>query len=56
MANDAGAEHVLPVHHQTFALSRESKLEPIERLLDAAGSATDRVCLQAIGQEWHRSY
>jgi L-ascorbate metabolism protein UlaG (beta-lactamase superfamily) len=52
MAMDAGAEHVLPVHHQTFALSRESKLEPIERLLDAAGSEPDRVCLQEIGQEW----
>ena len=54
MANDAGAEYVLPVHHQTFALSREGKLEPIERLLDAAGAATDRVCLQSIGQEFHR--
>ncbi len=54
MANDAGAEYVLPVHHQTFALSRESKLEPIERLLDAAGSEPGRVCLQEIGQEYHR--
>jgi L-ascorbate metabolism protein UlaG (beta-lactamase superfamily) len=52
MAHDAGAEYVLPVHHQTFALSREAKLEPIERLLAAAGSAADRVCLQEIGQEW----
>lgn len=54
MANDAGAEYVLPVHHQTFALSRETKLEPIERLLDAAGSSPGRVCLQAIGEEFHR--
>jgi L-ascorbate metabolism protein UlaG (beta-lactamase superfamily) len=54
MANDAGAEYVLPVHHQTFALSREAKLEPIERLLGAAGRATDRICLQRIGQEFHR--
>ena len=53
MANDAGAEYVLPVHHQTFALSRESKLEPIERLLDAAGPTPERVCLQEIGQEFH---
>jgi L-ascorbate metabolism protein UlaG (beta-lactamase superfamily) len=54
MARDAGAEYVLPVHHQTFALSRESKFEPIHRLLDAAGSASDRVCVQDIGQEFHQ--
>lgn len=54
MANDAGAERVLPVHHQTFALSRESKLEPIERLLDAAGNETGRIVLQEIGQEFHQ--
>jgi L-ascorbate metabolism protein UlaG (beta-lactamase superfamily) len=53
MANHAGAEYVLPVHHQTFALSRESRLEPIERLLDAAGSTPERVCLREIGQEFH---
>jgi L-ascorbate metabolism protein UlaG (beta-lactamase superfamily) len=54
MANDAGAERVLPVHHQTFALSRESRLEPIERLLDAAGNEAERVILQEIGQEFHQ--
>jgi L-ascorbate metabolism protein UlaG (beta-lactamase superfamily) len=53
MAKDAGAEYVLPVHHQTFALSRESKLEPIERLLHAAGNEPERVCLRAIGEEFH---
>jgi L-ascorbate metabolism protein UlaG (beta-lactamase superfamily) len=53
MANDAGAEFVLPVHHQTFQLSREPKFEPIERLLSAAGPHPDRVCLREIGQEFH---
>jgi L-ascorbate metabolism protein UlaG (beta-lactamase superfamily) len=53
MANDAGAEFVLPVHHQTFQLSREPRLEPIERLLNAAGSGSGRVCLQSIGEEFH---
>jgi L-ascorbate metabolism protein UlaG (beta-lactamase superfamily) len=53
MANDAGAEFVLPVHHQTFHLSREPRLEPIERILQAAGSAPERVALQSIGQEFH---
>jgi L-ascorbate metabolism protein UlaG (beta-lactamase superfamily) len=53
MANEAGAEFVLPVHHQTFHLSREPRLEPIERILQAAGSAPERIALQSIGQEFH---
>lgn len=53
MANDAGAEFVLPVHHQTFQLSREPRSEPVERLLAAAGASTDRVCLREIGEEFH---
>ena len=52
MANDAGAERILPVHHQTFQLSREPRLEPLHRLLAAAGSSPDRICLQEIGQEF----
>ena len=52
MAKDAGAEYVLPVHHQTFSLSREAKLEPIDRLLTVAAASADRVCLREIGQEW----
>ncbi len=53
MANDAGAEYVLPVHHQTFQLSREPRLEPIERMLAAAGSQPERVCVHEIGEEFH---
>ena len=53
MANDAGAERILPVHHQTFKLSNEGLLEPIERLMAAAGSAADQSCLSEIGQEFH---
>jgi L-ascorbate metabolism protein UlaG (beta-lactamase superfamily) len=53
MANHAGAEFVLPVHHQTFLLSREPYLEPIERMLTAAGSQPDRIALQKIGGEFH---
>ena len=51
MANDAGADLILPVHHQTFRLSREPRLEPIERLVNAA--SPERVALKAIGQEFH---
>jgi L-ascorbate metabolism protein UlaG (beta-lactamase superfamily) len=53
MANDAGAEFVLPVHHRTFVLSREPLLEPIQRLLAAAGAADDRICIRDFGQEFH---
>ncbi len=53
MAGHAGAEFILPVHHQTFLLSREPKLEPVQRALAAVGSATERICLRSIGQEFH---
>ena len=52
MANEAGADRFLPIHHQTFALSREPYLEPVERLMTAAGSEPDRVVLHRIGQEF----
>lgn len=52
MANDAGVESFLPVHHQTFALSREPYLEPIERLQSAAGGHDDRVAVRRIGEEF----
>jgi L-ascorbate metabolism protein UlaG (beta-lactamase superfamily) len=53
MANHAGAEYILPVHHQTFQLSREPRFEPIERMLTAAGTSPERICLKAIGEEFH---
>ena len=55
MANDAGAEFLLPVHHQTFTLGREPYLEPIERIQAAAGSSPDRVAVKHIGQEFRIS-
>jgi L-ascorbate metabolism protein UlaG (beta-lactamase superfamily) len=51
MANDAGAESLLPVHHRTFKLSSEPYDEPIERLLLAAGSAEERIAVREIGEE-----
>lgn len=50
MADDAGAERILPVHHQTFELSQEPLRDPIQRLLKATGSS-GRVALSEIGQE-----
>jgi L-ascorbate metabolism protein UlaG (beta-lactamase superfamily) len=53
MANDAGAEFVLPVHHRTFQLSREPELQPLERLVAAAGADAHRVCVRDFGGEFH---
>lgn len=53
MADDAGAEHILPVHHQTFQLSSEPVLEPIERLSQALARSPHRLALREIGQEVH---
>lgn len=50
MAQEAGAERILPVHHQTFSLSREPVLEPIDRLREAAG---ERVVVREIGEQIH---
>jgi L-ascorbate metabolism protein UlaG (beta-lactamase superfamily) len=52
MGADCGAEHLLPVHHQTFRLSREPFFEPVERFMEAAGSRPERVVTTRIGQEW----
>ena len=55
MGSEAGAEHFLPVHHQTFVLSREPVKEPIERFVQAAGPHADRVLTHSIGDEAHLS-
>jgi L-ascorbate metabolism protein UlaG (beta-lactamase superfamily) len=50
MGNEAGAEVFLPVHHQTFELSREHYREPIERFVNAARSRPERVAVREIGE------
>jgi L-ascorbate metabolism protein UlaG (beta-lactamase superfamily) len=52
MANDAGAEFILPVHHRTFELSREPRGEPMERAL-AAAQGEGRICIREFGEEFH---
>lgn len=54
MADDAGAEAILPVHHHTFELSREPRQEPLERFRAALSRTPERVALTEIGQEFHR--
>ena len=55
MGQEARAELFLPVHHQTFLLSREPLEEPIERLHEAAGRDANRIVLREIGAEFRLS-
>ena len=50
MANAAGAQFVMPVHHQTFRLSFEPLREPIERFQAALQNAPERIALREIGE------
>ena len=50
MANAAGAEFIMPVHHQTFRLSFEPFREPIERFEAALGKTPERIALREIGE------
>jgi L-ascorbate metabolism protein UlaG (beta-lactamase superfamily) len=50
MADAAGARLFVPVHHQSFQLSREPFMEPIERVQAALAKEDGRLAVQAIGQ------
>ena len=49
MADAAGARLFVPVHHQTFQLSREPVLEPIERAEGALFKEAGRLAVRHIG-------
>jgi L-ascorbate metabolism protein UlaG (beta-lactamase superfamily) len=49
MADAAGARIIVPVHHQSFRLSHEPFMEPIERLQEALARESDRLALREIG-------
>lgn len=53
MANAAGANHIMPVHHQTFRLSAEPFREPIERFIAAMSQEPERIALREIGETFH---
>lgn len=55
MGQYAGADYILPIHHQTFPLSLEPRLEPIERILTAAGNRETSVPIREIGGEMYLS-
>ena len=51
MGLEAGVAQFLPVHHQTFRLSREPSTEPIERFHEASLRSQVPVVLDSIGQQ-----
>jgi L-ascorbate metabolism protein UlaG (beta-lactamase superfamily) len=53
MGRQMDATHILPVHHQTFRLSREPDGEPLERLFRVAGDERWRIAATALGESWH---
>jgi L-ascorbate metabolism protein UlaG (beta-lactamase superfamily) len=50
MATAAGAQFIMPVHHQTFRLSFEPLREPIERFQAALSKTPERIALREIGE------
>ena len=52
MANQARARYIVPVHHQTFRLSDEPLMEPIERLAKALHSEPERLALRNVGESF----
>ena len=49
LADRAGARLFVPVHHKTFALSREPFNEPIERTTAALAEEADRLVVRDVG-------
>jgi L-ascorbate metabolism protein UlaG (beta-lactamase superfamily) len=50
LADAAGARLIVPVHHQSFRLSSEPFMEPIERLQEALAKERDRLAMKDIGE------
>jgi L-ascorbate metabolism protein UlaG (beta-lactamase superfamily) len=50
MATAAGAQFIMPVHHQTFRLSFEPLREPIQRFQAALSETPERIALREIGE------
>ena len=50
MADAAGARLIVPVHHQSFRLSNEPFMEPIERAQQALAREPERLALREIGE------
>jgi L-ascorbate metabolism protein UlaG (beta-lactamase superfamily) len=52
MANHVRADHMIPMHHSTFRLSREPMNEPMQRLMERAGKDPHRIVIREVGGMW----
>lgn len=50
MFKESGAKWLVPIHWNTFVLSREPVEEPIQRLIAAAGAEKDRIVVERQGE------
>jgi hypothetical protein len=50
MANEAGANYLMPIHHQAFKLSWEPMNEPIARFRAALAKEPERMALTEVGE------
>ena len=50
MANQAGANYFVPIHHETFKLSQEPMAEPAERLREALAKEPQRLLAVSVGE------
>ncbi len=50
MANQAGAKHFVPIHHETFKLSQEPMDEPARRLRAALAGEPGRLLAVSVGE------
>jgi len=52
MFEESGAKYLVPYHWGTFKLSNEPMMEPLTRLIAAAGEQCDRIVIREIGETW----
>jgi len=52
MFQETGAKYLVPIHWGTFKLSNEPMMEPIGRLMTAAGDQSGRIVVREIGATW----
>ena len=52
MFEQTHARWLVPIHWGTFKLSKEPMEEPLQRLIAAGGSQSDRIVIREIGQTW----
>jgi hypothetical protein len=50
MSNQAGAKYFVPIHHETFQMSREPMDEPAARLRAALANEPERLLAVSVGE------